>query len=62
MTILLDLDQHEATTTDEITSKLSPRPPLADAPAPRPRLVMRWQQNWADGRYFCTWIVEDRSA
>ena len=22
---------------------------------------MRWRQNWADGRYFCVWVIEDES-
>jgi len=50
-----DVDLGDTETTSEIAARLPPLYPEAR----RGRLAMRWRQNWADGRYFCTWVIED---
>ena len=59
---LQDLDLGDAETTDEIAVRLPPLHPRRPQPEVRGgRLAMRWRQNWADGRAFCVWVIEDES-
>ena len=65
MTMLLDLDGLSAEATEATIARLRrlkyPEPPAPVATG-RPRLAMRWRRNWADGHFFCEWVLESDRA